>query len=142
MRFANEILLLWLACCAWTDWRRRCVPNALSYGMVVAAVLCLLLVGQTLLGQPAWVGWNGGLVAAVLVLPGFLSHRLGGGDVKLLIGLGLATGPMVTLLTLVGAVPFLLLLRHTLSGPDRLPLVPALLGGYGLARGVLFAGWL
>lgn len=143
MRFANEILLLWLTACAWSDWRARRVPNGWTYGMGLLAAGALIVLGNTLLGQPAWVGWAGALTALLMTLPGFLSGKLGGGDVKLLLALGLACGPMILLMTLVAALPCLMLWSVAMRDPAaRKPMVPALAAGYVLARWVSASGWL
>ncbi|MFX9866823.1 prepilin peptidase, partial [Acinetobacter baumannii] len=91
---------------------------------------CLALQGQTLSGS----GWQDGVfgmaVAALLTLPGFALNRLGGGDVKLLAGLGLATGPLAVVVTFV--VGTLVLVLGALI--NRLRPVPGASGEAGVAE--------
>lgn len=140
MSFVNALILLWLLACAISDWRSRRVPNAWTYGFALVAVLPLLLAGQTLLGQPWHQGLLGAAAAALLTLPGFALNRLGGGDVKLLLGLGLAVGPLPVATTFVIStlvlLLFLLAARWWPGGAGEAgwrqeqPFVPSLLVGY------------
>ncbi|KAF1052675.1 MAG: hypothetical protein GAK43_01789 [Stenotrophomonas maltophilia] len=90
---ATLALLLWLALCAWHDLRHRHIANRLSLGATLVAALWLGLTQHSLLGAP----WPAALVAAglglALSLPGWWLRRLGGGDVKVLLALGLASDP-------------------------------------------------
>lgn len=95
------LIPLWLLACAISDWQSRRVPNTYTYGFLFAAAACLAVQGQTLSGSGWQEGVFGMAVAALLTLPGFALNRLGGGDVKLLAGLGLATGPLAVVVTFV-----------------------------------------
>ena len=55
------------------------------------ALVWLLWSGTTWLGAPAEQGGWAALLALAFTLPGYALRRLGGGDVKLLTALGLAT---------------------------------------------------
>jgi prepilin peptidase CpaA len=98
----TELLIpLWLLACALSDWRSRRVPNAYSFGFLFAAAASLLLQGQALSGTSWQSGLLGFAFAGLITLPGFVLNRLGGGDVKLLAGLGLATDPLTVVVTFV-----------------------------------------
>ncbi len=91
------MLMAAAALSAWFDWRTGCIPNWVTLGGIL-----LGLGGQAVLGGLAggWAGLGGGLlrsaVGAVLAgsVPLWLFHRgaMGGGDVKLLIGIGALGG--------------------------------------------------
>jgi prepilin peptidase CpaA len=82
---------------AWFDWRTGCIPNWITLGAIL-----LGLVGQAILEDLAggWAGVGAGLLrgAAGAALAGgvplWLFHRgaMGGGDVKLLFGIGALGG--------------------------------------------------
>jgi len=82
---------------AWFDWRTGCIPNWVTLGGIL-----LGLGGQAAFGGLAggWAGIGGGLlrsaVGAMLAgsVPLWLFHRgaMGGGDVKLLLGIGALGG--------------------------------------------------
>lgn len=135
-------ILLWLTVCAVCDWRTRRVPNLWTYGFLLVAVLAMLLTRHTL-SQGAWMlGVQGAGMAALVTLPGFLLKRLGGGDVKLLLGLGLATSAQTIVITFLAGT--LALVAGALwcryrekdweNGAAReWPFVPCLLVGYLVA---------
>lgn len=87
------MIYLWLSACAFVDAREQRVPNALTFPMLGLALLQLAVYQTTLSGAPAWQAALGLAAALVLTLPGFLLGRLGGGDVKLLSALGVASTP-------------------------------------------------
>ncbi len=87
--------------CATDLWARR-VPNVLTFGTAAAALAFHAIDG----GWPAF-GWAaaGWLTGLVLFLPFFALGGIGGGDVKLLAGLGAWLGPGATIwLALYAAV--------------------------------------
>lgn len=103
------LIPLWLLACAVNDWRSRRVPNAYTFGFLFAAAASLLLQGQALSGTSWQSGLLGFAFAGLITLPGFVLNRLGGGDVKLLAGLGLATDPLTVMVTfLVGTLVLVL----------------------------------
>lgn len=143
------LILLWLLACAITDWRARRIPNGLTVGFLLLAAAVMLLGQRTLAGGGVLVGLLGLGMAVLLTLPGFVLGRLGGGDVKLLAALGLATSVWTVLLTFIGATVVLLVsslaaraglgLRSAgAAGQDvrEWPFGPALLAGYVAALAV------
>ncbi len=152
MANAMDLLIpLWLLACAMSDWRSRRVPNAYTYGFLFAAAASLLLQGQTLSGTSLQNGLLGLAIAGLLTLPGFVLNRLGGGDVKLLAGLGLATSPLTVIVTFVVGTLVLVLAvlaqrltrrapptetdasTGAMGEPEEWPFVPGLLIGYLVA---------
>lgn len=117
------ILLAVLTLAARYDLKRRRIPNILSLGSAGAALLYLGINGHTWLGQPAWHGLLAALLALLLTVPGWVTGRLGGGDVKLLTALALCSDSRVLLLSLAGA--FALLLLWALLAPRFWPRLPA-----------------
>ena len=76
------------------DVRTRRIPNVLTFG----AALGGLLIQITFYGVNGALAATGGwLVGTLLLLPFFVLRGLGGGDVKLLAGLGAWLGPGETL---------------------------------------------
>ena len=82
------ILTVWLLALCAEDVRRRRLPNALTIGGALVA-----LVWRAGLGAPAFVGGlEGGALCALLLLFPFFLHAAGGGDVKMLFAVGAALG--------------------------------------------------
>lgn len=94
-------IVLGLLACA-TDLRMRRVPNLLTFGAALGAVVV----------QGMLLGWRGVVVAVLgwgvgllLLLPLFLLRGMGGGDVKLLAAFGAWVGPRLVVWTgLYGAI--------------------------------------
>mgnify|MGYP003643316007 CR=1 FL=1 len=101
------IVWIWLALCAWQDARDQRISNALTLPVMVLAILTMMVKGQTLAGFSSLMGIYGAALALMLTLPGFILGRLGGGDVKLLLALGLSTHPMLLLNGFIYASIFL-----------------------------------
>jgi prepilin peptidase CpaA len=73
-----------------TDIRTRRIPNVLTFGAAVAAVLFHGIEAGVPGLQSSVTGW---VVGTALFLPFFLVGGMGGGDVKLLAALGAWLGP-------------------------------------------------
>ena len=85
----SAALTLLLAAAAWTDYRSRRIPNALTVSGLAAA-----LVLRSMAGPDAVIeGLVGALLAFVLTLPLLMLSVMGGGDAKLLIAIGAFMGP-------------------------------------------------
>lgn len=107
--FSALLILSWLAACAIADWRSRRIPNVLTQGFLLLVAAFMLWCQRTLAGGGLSVGLLGFGMALLLTLPGFVLGRLGGGDVKLLAALGLATSAWAVMVTFVGATAMLVL---------------------------------
>ncbi|HEF4761770.1 TPA: prepilin peptidase [Pseudomonas putida] len=97
------VLLIWLALCAAQDARERHIANTLTLGVGALALAWLLWSGTTWLGATAEQGGLAALLALAFTLPGYAMRRLGGGDVKLMTALGLATDGRHVLGVFIGA---------------------------------------
>lgn len=93
--------MAWAAAVGYFDIRDRRVPNALTFPAIIVAVASILVAGRSLAG----VGWAsagvGSAIALLLTLPGYLTRRLGAGDVKLLLSIAVLGGATATLLSFV-----------------------------------------
>jgi prepilin peptidase CpaA len=78
-----------LASAAWTDYRSRRIPNALTVTGLAVALLLRAVVGPGAILD----GLVGALLAFVLTLPLIVLGVMGGGDAKLLIAIGAFMGP-------------------------------------------------
>ncbi|MFC5696987.1 prepilin peptidase [Pseudomonas sp. GCM10022186] len=96
-------LLAWTALCALQDLQQRRIANWLSLGGAAAALLYLVLRGETLLGASTAAGLGAAGLALLLTLPGYWLGKLGAGDVKLLLGIALGSHPPFVLHCLAGA---------------------------------------
>jgi prepilin peptidase CpaA len=99
----RSILIGWAVFCGGFDlWRRR-LPNLLTLGGSAAALAMLLAKGHGWM-ETSWVSClAAALVASLLTLPAYAVRLLGGGDVKLLVSVGLLGGMKTLLITYVFA---------------------------------------
>lgn len=99
---------------AWWDLRRRRIPNALTLGGLLVALLLRSATGIDMLTA----GVLGAGLAFGLSVPLFAIGGLGGGDVKLLTAVGAFLGPRQLLLAIVvmavtgGVMALLTVIRH------------------------------
>lgn len=144
------ILCAWLATCAIQDARQRQISNGLTIGVIVLALVYLLITGRTWLGAEAAEGGWALLISLVLTLPGYWLGKLGGGDLKLLAALALASDRSVLLGTLIGAGLAMLLwvfirqksftienheltppeIHTNINKPNKQPFAPFLFSGF------------
>ena len=87
------VLSIALAACV-TDVRSRRIPNALTFGAALAALIFQTATAGWSGAQAALLGW---VVGTALFIPFFLLGGMGAGDVKLLAGLGAWLGPQEAL---------------------------------------------
>ncbi len=85
-------LFVWSIGCLYSDIKDRKLPNWLTLGAYLPALLVLVLMQQTLLGASVSAGLMAWLVALALTLPAYAVNWLGAGDVKMLSAFGLMTG--------------------------------------------------
>lgn len=85
----SAVLTTLLVAAAWTDFRSRRIPNALTMSGLAAALLLRGTVGPEAIIE----GLIGALLAFVLTLPLLMLGVMGGGDAKLLIAIGAFMGP-------------------------------------------------
>ncbi|WAH58180.1 prepilin peptidase [Pseudomonas silvicola] len=97
------VLLIWFTLCAEQDIRQRQVANGLTLGGALFALFFLFLSGHSWLGGTVEEAGLALAVAMVLTLPGYMTGRLGAGDVKLLWALALASDRAHVLATFIGA---------------------------------------
>lgn len=97
--------LAWALALVYTDLRYRRLPNLLTFGAMAAGAMALLAHGQTPLGADPKSALSGAALALALTLPGYLTGRLGAGDVKLLAAIALLGGLQAVLVSFaVGAL--------------------------------------
>lgn len=150
--YIQPIIVLWLILAAYQDVRRRRVSNLLTLGGGALAALWLVLEHHSLTGHRVPAALLAAALGLLLTLPGYLLGKLGAADVKLLPGLGLATGPqtlmntfalacLITVLLMLGSrsllrnanisQPIARNLRSISSGsPKPFPFILALCVGY------------
>ncbi|MFT3857966.1 MAG: A24 family peptidase [Aquabacterium sp.] len=121
------LLLLWACSIAYFDARYRRIPNVLSLGAWLLGLAVLAIHQSSLMGAP----WSSALWAAgfglLATLPAYLVRKLGAGDVKFMVAIGLLTSLPVTIRCFVvaaGCAGLMALfwlaiphLRHALAPP-------------------------
>ncbi len=115
------LLLTWAALIGWSDCRHRKIPNLLSLSASMVGVAILLLSGRSFLGAPWPSACWGAAFAVAVTMPAYALGKLGAGDVKFLVAVGLLTSLEVTMTTfvvsslLLGALAIMWLNRHVLA---------------------------
>lgn len=98
LHYPTLLIVLWACSIAYFDARYRRIPNVLSLGAWVLGATVLLVQHSSLTGAKA----SSALIAAglglLLTLPAYLIKKLGAGDVKLLVGIGLLTSFPITMM--------------------------------------------
>jgi prepilin peptidase CpaA len=127
--------LLFLVAATICDLRSREIPDWIAAGLLACAL------GATGFGltEVTWLGLLGGaMLAFVLGLPLFAAGGFGGGDVKLVVALGAALGPLGLLSTLfwVAIAGGILALVALARGKRELAYVPAIALGLCIHLGV------
>ncbi len=93
--------LLWAFALGYWDVFHRRVPNLLVFGAAALSLVSLAVTGSSPLGAGGWSMLGASGLALLLTLPGYLTNKLGAGDVKLLLAVALFGGVTVTLITFV-----------------------------------------
>ncbi len=94
---AAIFVLTWSVACLILDLSDRKLPNWLTLGASLIALLVLAITGKSLMGaalSSAMLAW---VLALALTLPAYITKWLGAGDVKMLAAIGLLTGLNFTL---------------------------------------------
>jgi len=84
------------------DYRTGLIPNQLTYPLVCVGAVAHVILSASLLGS-AHFGWilletlAGALICGLIPMALWRSQAMGGGDVKLLVGLGALLGPAIGL---------------------------------------------
>lgn len=119
------LLLSWAGFCAVEDARYKRIDNRLVLVGAVMAILHLLVWQQSITAaRPVDVLLASGL-ALLFTLPGYLTGRIGAGDVKLLVVLALASDSLFLLFSLAGATLGIVL--WLLLAPALWPRLPSAL---------------
>jgi prepilin peptidase CpaA len=93
------ILVSWSLIVVFYDIFTRTIPNFMSIGALLLALLVLAITGLSVTHQPASSALVGFVLAMVMTVPGYIFKVLGGGDVKLLCAIGLLCGVKIMLST-------------------------------------------
>ena len=119
---AAILVVMWLAVLAYQDCRHRRLPNVLTVGGALFALVWRFGSG----GVPELMsGVWGGIVCGLFLLLPFILHAAGGGDIKMLFAVGCAMGlrqvPTVILFTsFAGLLVMVVLLVWGHADPRRL----------------------
>ena len=123
-----------LAVCTITDLKKRIIPNS--------AVACLFLLGllNVVLIAISGISIFPYPIAVIVMLPSLVAWRngkIGGGDIKLLLGMGLYLGIWRMTVVCIGMIlpclGYLLYLAIRKARPVRVPLAPFMLVGSTLS---------
>lgn len=99
---ADAAVLITGAVACVTDFRSRRIPNVLTFGASVAAVLFAAVTGGLHAAGWSLAGWA---IGCAVFMPWFLLGGMGAGDVKLLAALGAWAGPSAAVwMALYGAL--------------------------------------
>lgn len=94
-------MIVWSLLIVFYDISSRTIPNYLSLGSIVTAILVLSVTGQTVTHEPVSSAFIGLIIALLITVPAYAIKLLGGGDVKLLCGIGLLCGVNVMITSFV-----------------------------------------
>ena len=101
MTIAEMIVIAWSLTVGLTDIYTRRIPNMLTLGFCLVAILWLLVTGHSILNA----SWQSVLLATFIsqlfTVPAYAAHLLGAGDAKLLLAIALLSGKDITLTSFV-----------------------------------------
>lgn len=86
------VILLWVVVVSVLDFKKKSIPNYLSLGGVLVAMLILVYTGETANHESIASSLLGFTVALFFTVPGYIYKVLGGGDVKFLSAIGALLG--------------------------------------------------
>lgn len=93
----QTLVCIWAGLIGVFDLLERRIPNPLLLLAASLSIGVLIWTGSTPLGETPLAMFSGLLVANCLTLPGYLSRRLGAGDVKFLMAVAAVGGVSLTL---------------------------------------------
>lgn len=135
----TTLLLCWAAAIAWIDLRQHRIPNILTLSACVVAMAVLVLRQSSCVNAPWLSAVQAAGFALLVTLPGYLTRRLGAGDVKYLVAIGLLTSLHTTVLTFaVAALSGGTLALLWLKLPALMPCLPRAMQ----QPGSTLVGWL
>ncbi|ABI57507.1 prepilin peptidase [Alkalilimnicola ehrlichii MLHE-1] len=101
---STTAIAVWCSLTGYWDARHRRIPNLLTLPAALAGLAYAVVTQTAALGELPWGAVAAGAaIALVLTLPGFALGKLGGGDVKLLLAIGLLGGHPAVLSSFVVA---------------------------------------
>lgn len=104
MLYAPTVLLIaWAVVITYFDVRYHRIPNALSLGAWVFGACLLISREASLLASPPQDALLAAAFGALVTLPAYAFKKLGAGDVKMLVAIGLLTSLPVTIACFVVA---------------------------------------
>lgn len=119
------VIIVWVLVVSILDLKKRTIPNYLSLGGVLMAMLILAYTGETANHAPISSSLLGLVVALALTVPGYVFKVLGGGDVKFLSAIGALLGLEVMLISFTIATSTIaaawMLYRYSQRFIHRLP---------------------
>jgi len=144
MTITEMIVIAWCLGIGLADLYARRIPNSLTLGVCLIAMISLLVTGHALLGANWQSVALGALVSLLVTLPAYAAGWLGAGDVKLLLAMALVGGWYLTLFAFVVAslLAIMFAIAHvTLSRFNTHPIKPKKWFPFGaaLSAGLLCA---
>jgi Flp pilus assembly protein protease CpaA len=97
----DMIVVAWCLSVGLSDLYRRHIPNILTIGACLIAVISLLFTGHALLGAHWQSVALGTAISLLLTFPAYAARLLGAGDVKLLLAIAMIAGWHLTLFAFV-----------------------------------------
>lgn len=97
------LLILWAGGCAWQDARQKRIANYLTFSCMAMALFYLLIMQETVTASPPAQAIIAVLLVLILMLPGYVLAKIGAGDIKMLLGVALASNAVYTLMCIIVA---------------------------------------
>ncbi len=120
-------LLVWALVIAAIDLRRRTIPNLLTLPATLAGLAWMLLSAHSLTGDTWASGLWAGLFGLAVTLPAYALRKLGAGDAKYLLAIGVLSGWDITRDTFVIAAGLGAMLALAWWGMRQSPMILAVL---------------
>lgn len=101
MLWREGLLIAWGLGCAVMDYRQRRIPNSLTVGGTIVAIVYLLFDGNSILGASPASAISAGIGVILVSIPCLWLGWLGAGDVKMMSTIGFIGGVNTLILTFV-----------------------------------------